>query len=285
MNIKRLRMPDLAVALAVLALSAWTAPAKASETVKETFLQTYRLQAGGELHVDNRNGGITVEAWDRNEIRVEAVKQAKAGNAAKAREALQKVRIDVRPSAGAVRIETRLPREGDGFFDWLSGNDINLNVTYKIKAPRQLVAALHSTNGGVRLVGTRGRADLSTTNGGVSVEDVEGDIRLRSTNGGLTVINAAGSLDGATTNGGITARLNEVDGDVSLRTTNGGVTLRLPESLRASVDIATSNGGLHSNLAVVGGKKTRSSLTGDVNGGGGKLVVRTTNGGVRVISE
>jgi DUF4097 and DUF4098 domain-containing protein YvlB len=281
MTIKILCIP----ALAVLAL-AWTSSAQAAETVKETFQKTYPLQAGGELRVENANGGITVEAWDRNEVQVEAIKQVRAESAEKAREAMKALRIEVKPSAGALQILTKYPKnEGDGFFDWLSGNSVNMGVTYKIKAPRELVSNLQSTNGGVRLVGTRGRADLSTTNGGVSVEDVEGNIRLRSTNGGLSVVNAAGTLDGVTTNGGISAQLNEVDGDLTLQTTNGSVTLKLPENLRASVDIATSNGGIHSDLEVEGGRKTKRSLTGDINGGGGKLHVRSTNGGVRILTE
>ena len=277
-------IPVLALALAALA---WTPPsAQAKETLKETFLKTYPLRSGGELRVENHNGGITVEAWDRNEVRVEAIKQVRADSTEKAREGMKLLRIEVQPSAGALQIVTRYPKnQGDGFFDWLSGNSLSMSVTYKIKAPRELVSNLQSTNGGVRLVGTRGRADLSTTNGGVSVENVEGNIRLRTTNGGLTVVNAAGTLDGVTTNGGINARLTEVDGDISLRTTNGGVTLSLPEDLRATVDIATSNGGIHSDLAVEGGEKTRRSLTGDINGGGGKLFVRSTNGGVRLVAE
>lgn len=281
MNIRRRSIPTLAILALALA-----SPAQAKETVKETFLKTYPLQAGGELRVENTNGGITVEAWDRNEVRVEAVKQVRAENAERAREAMKALRIEVKPSAGALQILTRYPRnEGDGLFDWLSGSSVNMSVTYKIKAPRALAANLQNTNGGVRLVGTRGPAELSTTNGGASVEDVEGNILLRSTNGGLTVVDAAGTLEAVTTNGGITAQLTEVAGDISLRTTNGGVTLRLPESLRASVDIATSNGSIHSGLAVEGGKKTRRSLTGEINGGGGKLLVRTTNGGVRILSE
>lgn len=282
MNIRKLSIPGLAVL--ALALS-WT-PAQAAETVKETFRKTWPLQPGGQLAVENRNGGITVEAWDRNEVQVEAIKQVKAASAERARETLKKIRIDVQAGAGAVRIATRYPKdEGDGFFDWLTGNNVSFSVTYKIKAPRQVVSDLRSTNGGVRLVGTRGRAELSTTNGGVSVERVAGDIKLRSTNGGLTVVEASGTLDGVTTNGGINVHLTEVDGDVSLRTTNGGVTLRLPQDLRASVDIATSNGGIHSDLEVDGGEKTRRSLTGDINGGGGRLFVRSTNGGVRILAE
>jgi len=278
--IRNIRIP----ALAILALAlTWTAAQ--AETLKETFQKTYPLKAGGELEVHNKNGGITVEAWDRAEVQVVAMKQVKASGSERAREAMKNLRIDVKPGAGSLSIETLYPKEGDGLFDWLTGDNINYSVNYKIKAPRQLVAELHSSNGGVRLVGTRGRANLETTNGGVSIEKVEGEIRMRSTNGGLTVVDASGSLDGLTTNGGIGVELSEVDGDISLRTTNGGVTLRVPQEIRASLDVATSNGGIHTDLDVEGGEKTRRSLSGDVNGGGGKLFIRSTNGGVRIVTE
>jgi ABC-type branched-subunit amino acid transport system substrate-binding protein len=149
MNHRRFRIPGLAILAIALT---WT-PAEASETVKETFRKTYPLQSGGQLAVENRNGGITVEAWDRNEVQVEAIKQVKAASGERAREALKKIRIDVQSGAGSVRIATRLPKdEGDGFFDWITGNNINFSVTYKIKAPRQLASDLQSTNGGVRIL-------------------------------------------------------------------------------------------------------------------------------------
>lgn len=278
---RKIRIPGLA--LLALALT-WTSAEAA--TLKETFLKTYPLQSGGQVEVHNTNGGITVEAWDRNEVRVEAIKEVKASSDEKAKEIMRKIQVDVQAGSGAVRIETRLPKNtGDGLFGWMSGSGTNFNVTYKIRAPHDVVASLHSTNGGVRLVGTRGRAVLETTNGGASVERVEGDIRMRSTNGGLNVVEASGTLDGMTTNGGINAHLTDVDGDISLSTTNGGVTVKVPRDIRASVDVATSNGSIRSDLDVEGGRKGRKSLTGDINGGGGSLKVRSTNGSVKIIAE
>ena len=277
---QKIRIPGLA--LLALALT-WTSAEAA--TLKETFKQTYPLRGGGEVEVRNTNGGITVEGWDRNEVQVEAIKQVKADSDAKAKEVLQKIRIDVQAGSGQVRIETRLPKEEGGLFKILTGNSTNYSVTYKIRAPRDVVANLHNTNGGVRLVGTRGKAVLETTNGGASVERVAGDIRMRSTNGGLSVAEASGNLDGETTNGGITAHFTEVDGDITLSTTNGGVTLKVPRDIRASVDVATSNGSIRSDLEVEGGHKGRKSLTGDFNGGGGSLKIRSTNGGVRIVAE
>lgn len=277
---RKLRVSGLA--LLALALT-WTSAEAA--TLKETFLKTYPLRSGGEVEVHNTNGGITVEAWDRDEVRVEAIKEVKADSAAKAKEVMQKIQVNVQAGSGSVRIEAKLPKNEGGLLSWMTGNNVSMNVNYKIRAPRDVVAGLHSTNGGVRLVGTRGRAILQTTNGGATVERVEGDIRMRSTNGGLTVIEAAGTVDGLTTNGGIKAQFSRVDGDISLSTTNGGVTLTVPRDIRASVDLATSNGGIHSDLQVEGGQKGRRSLTGDINGGGGSLKIRSTNGGVRLVAE
>lgn len=277
---RKLRIPGLA--LLALALT-WTSAEAA--TLKETFQKSYPLRSGGEVEVRNTNGGITVEAWDRDEVRVEAVKEVKADSDARAREILQKIRIDVQASAGQVLIETKLPKDEGGLFKMLTGNSTNFNVTYKIRAPRDIVAALHNTNGGVRLVGTRGKAVLHTTNGGASVERVEGDIRMRSTNGGLTVVDASGTLDGETTNGGINAHLTQVNGDVTLSTTNGGVTLKVPRDLRASLDVSTSNGSIRSDLEVEGGRRARKSLTGDINGGGDMVKIRSTNGGVKIVAE
>jgi DUF4097 and DUF4098 domain-containing protein YvlB len=271
--------------LAALALAlTWTSAAEAV-TVKKPFQQSYPLKSGGELEVRNTNGGITVEAWDRAEVRVDAVKQVKAPSSEKAEELAKQIKIDIQHDSGSVRIETRLPRSGNGFMDWLTGNDASFSVTYKIHAPRDVVAKLVSTNGGLRLVGTRGRADLETVNGGVTVERTEGEVRVETMNGGITVIEAAGALEGSTTNGGITAQLTRVDGDINLETTNGAVTLRVPRDLRANLDVATSNGGIHSDLEVAGGEKGRKHLVGEVNGGGGLLKVRTTNGGVRISTE
>jgi DUF4097 and DUF4098 domain-containing protein YvlB len=271
--------------LAALAL-AWTFTAAASAaTLEKPFQQSYPLKSGGRLEVSNTNGGVTVEAWDRAEVRVDAITKIKAASSEKAEALAKQVRIDVQHDAGSVRIETKLPGSGSGFLDWLTGNDASVNVTYKIKAPRDVVAKLVSTNGGLHLVGTRGRADLETVNGGVTVERTEGDVRVETTNGGITVIEAMGALDGSTTNGGITAQLTRVDGDIDLETTNGSVTLKVPRDLRANLDVATSNGGIHSDLEVTGGEKGRKHLSGEINGGGGLLKVRTSNGGVRIEAE
>jgi hypothetical protein len=252
-------------------------------TLKERFDQTVPLKAGAEVRLSNVNGGVTFEAWDRGEVRIEAEKQVRAGNDETARKVMAQIKIEVTPGPAGLRIDTRVPSHENGLFDGLLGQGVSAGVSYKVHVPRQVSVDVEDSNGAVQLTGTRGNAHLQTSNGGVTVHQVEGTLRLKSTNGGIGVAGSAGTLTAETTNGGIQAELTRLAaGDLRLETSNGGVTLRLPRGARFSVDAETSNGSIASDFQVPGEKQGRHSLKGDVNGGGGKLYIRTSNGGVHL---
>ncbi|HEY0511775.1 MAG TPA: DUF4097 family beta strand repeat-containing protein [Thermoanaerobaculia bacterium] len=252
-------------------------------TLKERFDQTVPLRSG-EVRLANVNGGIVFEAWDRGEVRIEAEKQVRAGNDETAHKLMSQIRIEVTPGRSGLRIDTHIPKSESGLFDGLFGDSVSVGVSYKIHVPRQASIEVVDSNGGIRLTGTRGNAHLHTTNGGLAVEDVQGDMDLETTNGSIGVDRSSGALKAVTTNGGIKAELADLSAgaDLSLETTNGGVSLRLPRDARFSVDAETSNGGVASDFPVQGGQPGRRSLKGDVNGGGSKVVIRTTNGGVHI---
>jgi DUF4097 and DUF4098 domain-containing protein YvlB len=260
------------------------ATAAGAATLKEPFNRTVPLRAGSEVRLANVNGGVTLDAWDRDEVKIEAEKRVKAGSPAEARKIMDQVRIEVTQDAKGVRIETKIPRRENGFFDWLFGNDANVDVTYRLRVPRRVALDLESVNGGLTVKGTRGKARLETTNGAIDVTDVHGDLDLETVNGAIAVIRSAGALRAGTTNGSIEAELTDLPegSDLRFETTNGAVSLRLPHDARLSVDASTFNGRISSDFAVEGGQPGKRSLKGDINGGGGRLYVRTTNGGVEI---
>jgi hypothetical protein len=254
-------------------------------TLKEPFNQTVPLRPGSEVRLTNVNGGVTVEAWDRNEVRIEAEKQVRAGSSEAARKLMSRIRIDVVPGPSGLRIDTRMPKHEDGGFlgDLFNGGGTSAGVTYKLHVPRHVGLDVEDSNGGIQVAGTLGNTHLETSNGGLTVREVSGDIILKSTNGAIGVTRSAGSLKAESTNGGIDAELMHLSGgDLRLETSNGGIAVRLPKDARFSVDAETSNGGVRSDFPVLGGKPGKSSLKGEVNGGGAKLLIRTSNGGVHI---
>jgi hypothetical protein len=254
-------------------------------TLKDRFEQTLPLKPGSEVRLGNVNGGVTFEAWDRNEVHIEAEKQVRAGSSNEARKLMSQIKIDVVPGPSGLRIDTHMPKRGEGGFlaDLFNGGEVSLGVSYRIQVPRHVALDIVNSNGALQVTGTLGNTHLKTTNGGLTVTEVSGDMTLETSNGAVSVTRSAGSLRAETTNGGINAELRHLSGgDLRLETSNGGVSIHLPRDARFTIDAETSNGGIRSDFPVEGGKPGRHSLQGTVNGGGTKLHIRTSNGGVHI---
>jgi DUF4097 and DUF4098 domain-containing protein YvlB len=234
------------------------------EQATERWTQTYELQAGGRFELQNVNGRIDVQPSDGRAVEVVAEKTARAGSAEMAKEALGRVRIEATATPQVVRIETRTDG-ADGFFN-RSGN---VNVRYTVRVPAGTHVDVRTTNGGIDLMGVRGPAKLSATNGGIRARDVAGALEARTTNGGL-------EIDLATVD----------DGGVRLGCTNGGIDVRLPAEARATIDASITNGGISTgNLRLDTVESSRRRLDATLNGGGPRIEIRGTNGGISLTSR
>lgn len=260
-----LRTRGLALAAAFVVLAA-AGPAGA-ETIEKTLQKTYPLTAGGEVVVENVNGHVTVESWDRAEVRVRATKKVRAGSADTAAEAMERLKVIVQTGPDSLRIETGRHDFDDGFFAWLRGQTANASISYHLTVPR-----------GIRLV-------AETVNGGITLRAVEGDFSASTTNGAVRIEEARGRVDVSTTNGSIRAEMTEVtpNADLAFSTTNGAVTVTLPEDVATRLRLRTTNGGIKVDFPVeVEGKSNRRRVDADLNGGGGNLRVSTTNGSISI---
>lgn len=231
-------------------------------TLEETFDQTYAFAPGDLLELENTNGNVSIEVWDRDEIHILATKKVKVGSSEKAEAAMQELKVEVQPSAGSIRIDTIYPKRRDTWF-----SSISMSVRYEIKLP---VSA---------------DLDVTTTNGNIDVAGVSGDLDIGTTNGNVSVADSGGRLNAHTTNGSISAELSELTAgeDMVFRTTNGGIKLSIPSETRADLVARTTNGSIETDFPVtVQGKFSRNRLEGELNGGGASIELRTTNGSIRI---
>ena len=211
----------------------------------------------GPLNVDaGQNGGVSVEAWDRNEIRVRAIVRGSARSDSRAREIANQVQVQAgsgRVSATGPDLERR---------EWWS-------VSYRINVPRKNDLDLSATNGGITIVGVTGNLRFDTTNGGVKLQDVGGRVNGDTRNGGLNVVLGGSRWDGE---------------GLDVETSNGGVTLSIPDGYNAELETRTVNGGLRIDfpITVQGELSSRRGISTTLGSGGPMVRVRTTNGGVRI---
>lgn len=276
------------VAVAGVACLAGAAPGHAAE-IRNVGERTFPFESGGEVLIESQNGRIVVDAWDRQQIRVQITRTVRAGDEARAKELMKGLRADVELRPGRLVIESRYPRvrENLGIWDILGGRVAALQVHYYLQVPRNTSFTLQTSNGEVRVRGTRGDIKAVTVNGDLEFSGVTGSLEIQTTNGEVRLAGIQGSAAAQTTNGGITATFSSVPprgGVVDLGTTNGNVDVSMPKVLRALFEATTTNGRVSINGFDIKtrGPITSKSIRGIIGGGGANVTLRTTNGNVDV---
>jgi hypothetical protein len=198
---------------------------------------------------------------------------------------------DVVTSGGAVSIE-----DLDGKVNArTSGGAISLAA---ISGP-----VLASTSGGsIRLRSSGGDADLRTSGGSILIGDVGGTVHARTSGGSITIERAAGpvtanasggsieieevrgAINAETSGGSVRAYLSEPPGaDSSLRTAGGGITVVLADGVGVDIDARANRVTSEFEVAGDGAEHDDDELVGAINGGGPRLRLRTSGGGIRVL--
>ena len=94
---------------AILALM-FSAYAHAQEFTEE-FHHTYALTADGRIELHNINGAVHITGWDRNEVKIDAVKYAGT------KERLDEARIEVEAQPDSISIRTKYTDQNLTFND------------------------------------------------------------------------------------------------------------------------------------------------------------------------
>ena len=262
------RLPVTVRALAALPLAAALsltaacdiALSGAREEATETITRSYPLSAGGTVDISTINGKIEVVAGSTRTVEVKAVKTAKAATKEGAADLLKKFEIkeEITPTLVKLRAEKR---SGEG--PSLNGWRTSVEVRYVVQVPASAKVVLSTTNGQIEVVDVKASASLETVNGTIEGRGLGGEIKASTVNGGVDI--AVASLTG----------------DVAVETTNGGVTVKLPEDAKALLVGRTTNGGLGvDGLQVEEVERSRRRLEARLNGGGRRVSVETTNGGI-----
>lgn len=225
---------------------------------QDTWTRSYTVAKGGRIEILNVNGQVRAEAWTGDTVEVSVEREVNASSDESAGEYLRQVEMREEVAPNHVRVEVKTPRISFG----------GVKTAFVLRVPN-----------GVHV-------DLRTVNGGVRLDDVGGEVRATSTNGGVRGrVREASRLEARTTNGGVDLEVTgaiAADGRVELASVNGGVRLAIPGDTRADVKATCVNGRVKTgDLSIdTEGEASRRRVEGRLNGGGARIELHTTNGGV-----
>jgi DUF4097 and DUF4098 domain-containing protein YvlB len=159
-----------------------------------------------------------------------------------------------------------------------------------------------TSGGNVKLASSTGKAELRTSGGDIKAGEVNGPLTVRTSGGNIDVRRVAGdlvahtsggsidtgdvygSIDAESSGGSIRASLaKQPRGASRLSTSGGSITLTVASSVGMDLDAHTSGGDVTTDMPVtILGRQSDSTLNGKMNGGGPKLVLRSSGGDIRV---
>ncbi|BDU70326.1 hypothetical protein GETHOR_24270 [Geothrix oryzae] len=256
-------------------------------TGSRTEQRTEKLAQGSKLWVKNRNGGIRVTGWERDEVALTA---------------------QIRDSERR-RVELVLQRKGqdldiEAVFQqpsWSFGVYISPRCEMTLQVPRKLMGHFRTTNGTVAVENLEGYARCEATNGAILITRVRGEVHVDTTNGPIEGRGLAARLRGSTTNGRIV--LEDVEGGINLETTNGSIRARNLDGWGEGIHLESTNGSIEVDLGKATGDLVAENSNGslDIKVAGAQVIeiskhsahlkvpgrsqairLETTNGSIRV---
>jgi hypothetical protein len=245
-------LPGISRSILVAALLA-AVSALPGFALSKNFSQTVPLQPGGTFELQNVNGTVELQGWDRDEVEIRAVKTAKEKESD-----LDRVTIDVNAQPVAVSVTTRYPQN----------EGVEVAVDYTIHLPRNArVQRLATVNGTLRISSLENVGDLRTVNGNIEVYESAGAVAAHVTNGNVHLE---------------LSNLRERDATIA-ETTNGSVLLALPVSTQADLEARCLNGSFSSELPVALESTLQPrEIRGKLGRGGAPIRLRTVNGGIEI---
>ena len=236
------------------------AAAEGRAQVTDEFHQVYTLNPGGQLELKNINGDVHITAWDRNEVKVDAVKTART------KKRLEEARIVVEANRDSIMIKTDYPQHELTFTTGDRNNPAS--VEYTLTVPRGArLERIELVNGGLDIAGMTGDVRASCVNGALRARDLQGEARL------------------STVNNHVEASFTRMPASrIALKSVNGTVELTIPSDANAEVTAKTVNGSIDNDfgLHVHHGRYVGHDLRGQIGSGGPEIELENVNGTIDI---
>ena len=262
MNRYRLSLTRYA-ALAAICTAGLALAAQASDhrgDLTEEFHQTYALTPDGRVELNNINGDVHISSWDRNEVKVDAVKYADT------KEKLDEAKIEIDSGKDYLSIRTKYP-DHDNTWTWGSHHN-PASVEYTLTVPR--TARLDKIN---------------LINGALGVTGISGEVRASCINGRLDAHDLSGRAELSTVNGRLDAHFEQLaQNSIELNSVNGSVDLTIPSDSNAELEASTVNGGIDNDfgLHVNHHRFVGHDLRGEIGNGGARIKLSDVNGHLEI---
>lgn len=288
------RRTALAVALALLLLPgllhAEVTVTEEGGSWVERLVEELAAEPGGRLELRADKGAVSVDSWDRPQVRVLVEKRADVFTESEARRMFEDFAVTVRQDADFVAVEAHAGR---------GRRSARLDIAFRITVPERFAVDVDTDGGSVEIGRLQGDVAVETAGGEITVGTVvDGSVSVK-TSGGSIRIGAIEGGDGVAKTLGGNVQVDRASGALQLDTKGGNITVGsvggnlTAETLGGSIEVGTGGpvveartSGGSIKVGEAAGTVDASTLGGNITVGhaGGAVAVETSGGTIRVES-
>lgn len=260
----------LALAAAACATLAGAARGQSFQTDR-----TVETRPGMHLQLESHFGEVTVRAWDRSAVRVQARHPSD-------------VTVEVDVSGSLVQVEAS---HGGKTVEYVLSVPADMPLEIDVVQGEVDVAGtragmqIQSVNGAIVVRGGGGTIDLGSVQGSITLSEARGDIHAESVNGRIQLSGIdSGRVTAETVNGSVSYEGSiQNDGWYRFSTHNGTIDLTIPAGAGATFTASTFNGTLETGFPVtLREAKEGKEFSFTLGSGGARIELESFNGTMRI---
>ena len=227
---------------------------------------SFNVQKGDLLDVKIEQGNITVNTWDKSEVKISAknIEDDESGF------------FTMEQKSGKVEVRFK-GDDSDEFFLELTipadilidlktgGGNVTINNDLKDKVN------IKTGGGNISAKGIGGNASITTGGGNIKLADINGDARISTAGGDIQLGSINGKAEISTAGGNI--KVGSVNSTADISTAGGNVNIG---TVGGNLDVATAGGNI--NVDVVSGTADISTAGGNINLAGATGKVEANSG-------
>jgi len=269
----------LCFAIAVLAVCGIAALAQDKGPAGDTerIQRSLPLKAGGELRVDNDRGSSIIDAWDKDEVSIEAVKHFEGGDQQMRDRWLRETEVRIENTASYVSV--KVVRPNNFCMGWCN---YRAWVDVSVKTPRKVSLHVSSDRTTTKITGVQGPMQISGDRSNIDIRNTVGSVHIRSDRGPVSLhdVDVRDSIDISTDRASVDLYASHFSAGGKLETDRAPITLRLPSNTALNVEVHNDRRtSFHSDFPMTtNGSYGSGTMHGTINGGGPTLRMQTDRG-------
>ncbi len=230
-----------------------------AQAPSRTLARTEPLAMGGRLWIQQVDGRVSLQGWDRPEVSLVAEFHDGSGG--------EKAELEVRPVGGGLEIEVRIPRHRFTF-----GFHRTPVCHLTLKVPRRLNVAARSVDGDITVQDLEDYASCETVDGRIRLENLKGEAHVQAVDGSIEARNLNARIKGGTVDGNI--ELERVEGGIDLKTVDGRIQASTLDGWGEGIRLETVDGSIHVSLDGAMGRLEARTADGSIHHSLGRLEVQ-----------